>query len=252
MANILLALMRSFTSLARPRVWTYILAPAALSLLIWLALAIWGMGTLVGWLEAQPPMTWLIGWGAVWLAHLLAWIGGWMAVFAVTYLTASLLAATLVMPWLLEHIAARDYPDVARMGADSFVAAATNSVVATVLFIFGWLLTLPLWLIPGGALIVPLLLMAWLNRRTFAYDALSLHATPGEWRTLRRGRRKDLFLLGLIMAILAHVPLIGLLVPAFTALAYVHYSLEALRRARGGALITGEARRIEDNEGELP
>ncbi len=249
MSNILLALMRSVMSLARPRVWIYVLAPAALSLVLWLGLAIWGVGTLVNWLEMQPPMTWLAGWGAAWLAHALAWVGGWMAVFAVTYLTASLLAATLVMPWLLEHIAARDYPDVARMGADSFVAAAGNSVAATMLFIVGWLVTLPLWLIPGGALVVPLFLMAWLNRRTFAYDALSLHATPEEWRILRRERHGDLFILGLIMAVLAHVPLVGLLVPAFAALAYVHYSLEALRRTRGDGVIVGEARRIQ-SEGE--
>lgn len=250
MANLILALVRSFKSLGRPRVWAYVLAPAVLSLLLWLGLAIWGMGTLVAWLEAQPPMTWLIGWGAVWVAHLLAWIGGWMAVFALTYLTASLMAAILVMPWLLEHVAARDYPDLGRMGADSFAAAAANSLIATLLFILGWLITLPLWLIPGGSFVFPLLLMAWLNRRTFAYDALSLHATPEEWRAIRRERRRDLFLLGLLMAVLAHVPIIGLLVPAFAALVYVQYALEALRRARGGAVLTGEARVVAEDEGE--
>jgi uncharacterized protein involved in cysteine biosynthesis len=126
------------------------------------------------------------------------------------------------------------------MGKDSFVAAAVNSVLASVLFVVGWLLTIPLWLIPGFSLLIPLLLMAWLNRRTFAYDALSMHATATEWTALRRQNKAPLFMLGLTMALFAHIPLLGLLVPALAALSFVHYGLEALRRARGGAIVTIE------------
>ena len=55
-----------------------------------------------------------------------------------------------------------------------------------------------------------------------------------------------LLLLGVLLGLLAHVPIIGLLAPAFGALAYVHYGLEALRRERKGAntVIEGEARRL--------
>jgi len=98
--------------------------------------------------------------------------------------------------------------------------------------------TIPLWLIPGFSLLVPLLLMGWLNRRTFAYDALSLHATADEWAALRKGNKAELYMLGLTMALLAHVPLVGLLVPALAALAFVHFGLEALRRSRGGTIVT--------------
>jgi hypothetical protein len=38
------------------------------------------------------------------------------------------------------------------------------------------------------------------------------------------------------MALLAHVPLLGLLAPALAALAFVHYGLESLRRLRQEAL----------------
>ncbi len=130
------------------------------------------------------------------------------------------------------------------MGADSFVAAALNSVLASILFVAGWVLTLPFWLVPGLSLILPMLLMAWFNRRTFAYDALSMHATQEEWRSLRQQHKRGLFMLGLIMALLAHVPLIGLLVPALAALSFVHFGLEALRRSRGGAVVTIEGERL--------
>jgi CysZ protein len=63
---------------------------------------------------AYPPMTILIGWGVAWLATVLAYLGGWMAIFAGAYLTASLLAAIVIMPLMLKHLAETDYRDVAR------------------------------------------------------------------------------------------------------------------------------------------
>ena len=113
-----------------------------------------------------------------------------------------------------------------------------NSLVAVLVFTVGWLLTLPLWLIPGLALLLPVLWMAWLTRRTFAYDALSVHATVDEWCLLRRQHGFPMLLLGVILALLAHIPVIGLLTPTLAALAYTHYCLEALRRLRQGAVVT--------------
>ena len=207
-------------------------------------LALRGLGVMVEWLLGHQPMTILIAWGVAWLATLLAYMGAWMAIFAAAYLTASLLAAVFVMPLLLKHLADTDYRDVAPMGQDSFVAAAVNSLGASILFVIGWLRTLPLWIVPGLSLILPLLLMAWYNRRTFAYDALSMHATTAEWEKLRPQAKWPMFVLGLTMALLAHVPLVGLLVPALAALSFVHFGLEALRRSRGGALVTIEGERV--------
>lgn len=240
----MLALARTFASLKSGKVWLYVLTPALFSLALSLGLAIWGLGALVERMLDYPPLTLLVGWGMIWLAHLLAYLGGWMAIFAAAYLSASLLAAIAIMPLMLKHLAENEYRDVAAMGQDSFVAAAVNSVWASILFVAGWLLTLPLWLIPGLSLLLPMLLMAWLNRRTFAYDALSLHATAEEWAALRRQHKGPLFMLGLTMALLAHVPVLGLLVPALAALAFVHYGLEALRQSRGGAVVTIEGERL--------
>lgn len=238
MGDVMLALARTFDSLKSGRVWLYVLSPALLSLLLSLALAIWALGTVVQQMMAYPPMTTLSGWGLAWLAAAMAYLGGWMAIFAIAYLTASLLAAIVIMPLMLKHLAENEYSDVAAMGKDSFVAAAANSVLASIFFVVAWVATIPLWLIPGFSLAIPLLLMAWLNRRTFAYDALSMHATDTEWASIRKERKAQLFMLGLTMALLAHIPVVGLLVPALAALSFVHYGLEALRRSRGGAIVT--------------
>lgn len=244
MGEVMLALGRTFASLRQGKVWLYVLVPALFSLLLSIGLAVWALGAVVQQMLDYPPMTLLVGWGLVWLAHLLAYLGGWLAIFAIAYLSASLLAAIVIMPLMLKHLSATEYRDVAAMGKDSFVAAAANSVLASLLFVIGWLVTIPLWLIPGFSLLMPLLLMGWLNRRTFAYDALSMHATEVEWQSLRGQHKGPMFMLGLIMALLAHIPIIGLLVPALAALAFVHYGLETLRRSRGGALLTGDARRV--------
>ena len=244
MGDVMLALARTFGSLRTGKVWLYVLTPALLSLLLAIGLAIWALGWAVEQMMAFPPMTLLVSWGLVWLAHILAYLGGWMAIFALAYLMASLLAAIVIMPLMLRHLSQGEYRDVAAMGKDSFVAAAVNSIGASLIFIVAWVVTIPLWLIPGFSLLVPLLLMGWLNRRTFAYDALSMHATDGEWASLRAAQKAPLFMLGLTMALLAHIPLVGLLAPALAALAFVHFGLEALRRSRGEAVVTIEGVRI--------
>lgn len=238
MGDVMQALARTFASLRSGRVWLYVLTPAVLSLLLSIVLAIWALGWIVQQMMGSPPMTLLAGWGMLWLAYILAYLGGWMAIFAVAYLVASLLAAIVIMPLMLKHLSEGEYRDVAPMGKDSFIAAAANSLVASFVFVVGWLITIPLWIIPGFSLLVPLLLMGWLNRRTFSYDALSMHATNGEWQEIRGKQKTPLFMLGLTMALLAHVPLVGLLVPALSALSFVHYGLEALHRLRGGAQVT--------------
>ena len=238
MADVMFALTRTLASLRQGKIWLYVLIPALFSLILTAGFALWGLGLLVEQMLAYPPMTFLISWGLVWLAYALAYLGGWMAIFAAAYLTASLLAAIIILPLMLNHLARTEYQDIAPMGADSFTAATVNSLMASILFIAAWLITLPLWLIPGLSLILPMLLMAWLNRRTFAYDALSMHATEDEWRDLKQRHKTPLFMLGLTMALIAHIPILGLLVPAITALSFVHYGLEALRRTRDGALVT--------------
>ena len=238
MSAVMLAVQRSFTTLGRGRVWLYMIVPALLALLVMIGLAWLALEQLVAVFLEQPPMSWVTAWGALWLAHLLAALGGWLVILSATYLVAMVLTAVIVLPLLLNHLAEVDYPELARMGADSFVAASWNSVWAAVLFIAGWLLTLPLWLIPGFGLVLPLFWMAWLNRRTFAYDALSAHASDAEWRELRRQQAMPLLGLGLVMALLTYIPFVGMFAPSLAALAYIHYCLEALRRLRQGAVVS--------------
>ena len=238
MTEVMLALIRSMGTLARSRVWLMMVGPALVALIVWIGLTIFLLDSLIAGFIELPPMSWLTGWGAVWLAKLFAVLGGWLLILAAAYVTAMLLAAIFVLPLLLNYVAASDYPELARMGKDSVTASTWNSISAAALFIVGWVATLPFWLVPGLGLILPLFWMAWLNRRTFAYDALAVHATDEEWRELRRRHAAPLLMLGITLALVAHIPFVGLLAPTLAALAYIHYALEALRKMRQGAIVT--------------
>ncbi len=248
MADVFLAFLRSLISLTRPRLWRMLLAPALFAFFFLLVLAFWGRQPLVVWLTDSHPIGFLFSRGWSWLAQVLVFMASWITIFAVAYFTSVFLAAVLIMPWLLEHVAVRDYPDVLALGKDSFSAAVANSVLATFLLVGFWLISLPLWLIPGVAIILPILLLAWYNRRTFAYDALSLHATGEEWSRIRHECRRGFFLIGLFMAILAYVPFLGLLVPTLGALTFIHYGLEMLRRLRGVAPAAEDGQVIIEGE----
>ena len=156
MNSVLLALGRSVSSLGRARVWLYLLVPTVLAVVAMTVLSLFLLDRLVATLLEQPPMSWVASWGAIWLAHLLASLGGWLVILSASYLLAVLLTAIVVMPLLLEYLARNDYGDVARLGRDSLTASTWNSVWAALLFILGWLVTLPMWLIPGLGLVLPL------------------------------------------------------------------------------------------------
>jgi uncharacterized protein involved in cysteine biosynthesis len=95
--------------------------------------------------------------------------------------------------------------------------------------------TLPLWLTGIGALLLPLILSAWFTQRMFRYDALADHASAGEYKRILQGSSGRLILMGIVLALLLYVPLVNLVVPVLSALAYTHLCLAELSRIRRAA-----------------
>jgi len=173
-------------------------------------------------------------------------IGLWAPVFlllaafaALTYITAILLVAVFALPLLINLVAAHDYPDLGRHGENVFWGSLGNTLGAGAIFLIGSLAMLPLLLIPGALLVLPLLWSAWLNQRAFRFDALAEHATRSEMQLLVREDGRSFYMAGLATAAIAYVPLLNLLAPAFAALVFVHLGLAALRRRRqeGGVVL---------------
>ena len=216
--------------LTRPTVLWQALWPPLVAFGLWLTVAIsfWTQGV-AAVTELLPVVPWSAG----------EWIARWAAAFlllaalaSLTYATAMLLVAIFALPRLINLVALRDYPELGRHGQNVFWGSLGNTLSASAIFLLGWLLTLPLLLVPGVVLVMPLLWAAWLNQRTFRFDALAEHATRAELRLLVTQQKSAFYLTGAGSAVLAHVPLINLLAPAFTALVFVHLGLAALRRQR--------------------
>jgi CysZ protein len=230
MNEVFAAFTKSLRDLTRTEVLWQLLWPALAALVLWLVLgvALWADGVAL-MARIVPELPWS-GW---------EWVSRWAAVFlllaalaALVYLTAILLVAVFALPRLVDLVAARDYPDLGRHGENVFWGSLANTLAVGAIFVVGSLGTLPLLLIPGVLLVLPLFWSSWLNQRTFRFDALAEHATRSEMRRLVAENRRRFYIAGLGTAALSYVPLVNLLVPAFTALVFVHLGLAALRRQR--------------------
>jgi hypothetical protein len=228
--SLLRALSRAARDLLRPALLFQVLWPPIAAFLIWSAVAWFAWLPAAEWIEAQlPDWSWL-NWFGPWLAHLAVFL-----VFApLIYVTALLLLAAFALPRMMAIVAARDYPDLSRQGSAQAAlwGSIWNTLAAGSVFIVGWLISLPLLLIPGALLVLPLLWSAWLNQRAFRFDALAEHALPDERAQLFVRYRGNLFAAGLASSFVGYVPLLHLVAPGFAALLFVHLCLNALRDLR--------------------
>lgn len=240
MRDILAAFGRALGSLTHPVMFWHLAWPTLAALLAWgvLGAIFWGAAaaSLAGLLGSLPwfeDVEWARGTSVAMLfgVHVL------MALVLVplVYATAVFLASAIAVPLMLERVAAREYADLERRHGGSLAGSLGNASFAFAVWLLGSILTAPLWLIPGMGLLLSLALSAWLNARTYRYDALMQHADPGEMHALFERERGRLVLVGLGGGALAYVPVINLLAPAYAGLVFIHFGLAALRRSRGGA-----------------
>lgn len=230
--NIVAALGRAGRDLGRGDILWQALWPPLLAFALWSGVAVWAWQPASAWIVANLPDWWWLDWLGAWLAH----IALFLVVAPLVYGTTLLLLATFALPRMMTIVAARDYPQLTRHGGNAFWGSVWNTLAVGVVFVLGWIATLPLLLIPGALLVLPLAWTAWLNQRTFRFDALAEHATAEERRRVVAAHGGELRLAGLVTALALHVPLVNFIVPAWTALVFVHLCLgrlAALRQAEG-------------------
>jgi CysZ protein len=243
------SLIRAFLSLLHPRMLALMLWPvlAALGLWIVLALAFWGR-TLAGvdaMLRGTPVVEWMYSVAplAV-IAAQLGWILLALLFVPLVLVTATLIIGAFSMPVMVNHVAERDYPALARRRGGGALGSAWSALLALLWFAAAVVVSLPLWMLPPLWPVLPVLLLGYLNYRVFAYDALAEHASVEELHEILRRDRAPLFGLGAAVALAGHIPLFGFFVPVFGGLAFIHYGLTRLQRLRS-APIEGVAVRID-------
>lgn len=238
MNQVLNAFGRALRSLATPAMLWHLLWPTLA------AIALWGVLGWSYWDEASAALlAWFHQWP--WLHQLmdsrqflsvaaLAGVHVFLILFfvPVVYATALLLVATVALPLMLERVGKKEYPDLERRNGGTLAGSLGNALWALAVYLVAWVATLPLWLIPGMGLVLPLLLSAYLNQRAYRYDALMQHADAQEMRAIVAAERGRLWQVGVAGGLLAYLPVVNLLAPAYAGLAFVHFCLDALRRRR--------------------
>ena len=240
------AFKRALVSQLQPRMLLALVMPFAIMLLglvlltwlLWTPIQGWLTQVLSDWNAFESVDQWLIGLGLfsikLYLVPLLA-IGILLPLAGAVGLV---IAAVLVMPLVLGHLQQKDYPDVLKHGHNATVYSVWNSVWVGVLFVVGWLVTLPLWIFPPFALILPVLWWVFALTRILKVDSLVEHADVRERRLLWSGLNRQYWLIGLTFAVLNLLPPAWLVLPVFSALVFAHFSLENLRRLRRQAVST--------------
>lgn len=233
------ALRLTLVSLLRPEILLMLFVPFVVSLILWFAIFWFFWGAWVAGLSGLLQSTWLMDWlgSGAGLESLsgLHWVSGLFLVLIflpLTYLTALLLTSGLVMPLMVQMIVRRDYADLEKLRGGSLRGSVWNSLWAGGIYLFLFALSLPFWLVPGLAFVLPVLLNAWLNKRVFVYDSLQDFAAREEFTLLERRERGRLYGLGILLALLTYLPLVSFILPVLSGLAYAHYCLGALREQR--------------------
>jgi hypothetical protein len=215
------------------------LVPMLVALMAWIGIAWVFWDTWTSGIEAFLAHVMTYSWVARWdLSGVVAVVAAVTVIVLLTpaiMITALLIASVFAMPFLVGHVAGRDFPTLERRRGGTLPGSIWNAFVAVFLFALLWVLTLPLWLFGPVAVVLPLLLSAYLNQRLFRYDALSEHADAQEMKRIFERSRGRLFLLGLATGAIYFVPLINLAAPVFAALAFIHLCLSELENLRSGA-----------------
>lgn len=262
MRDVLVSFGRAFLSQLHIRMLLLTLVPFVLSILVW-GVVLWlGLQPLIDWVQAffldndgfriaGDVLTWFgLGTIKIVLVPLLAmWV-----LLPLMILTALVFVGTLAMPVIVRHVASRRYPALERRRGGNLLGTLWIGTSSFVVFLFLWIATLPLSLIPPLTFLIHPALWGWLTYRVMAYDALAEHADAGEWRRLVRTHRWPLLLIGAITGGLGAAPTLlwlggalsviffpvlaagaiwlYVLIFIFTGLWFQHYCLQALARQR--------------------
>jgi len=248
MERILTALMKGFASLLHPKMLWLMVWPILVALFVWVTLAVLYWGEAARWIDLQLHQWAVYEWVvSTWPMTLIAaWFGWLLLLFLfvpVVLITAVMIISIVSMPAMVSHVARRDYAALERKKGGSFAGSVWNAAAALILFFLFFALTLPLWLVPLLWPVLPVALFGYFNQRVFRYDALAEHGSAAEIEVVVRRSRGDLFLLGVALALIGHIPLVGLVMPVYGGLVFIHYSLARLGELRSEP-IEGSAIRL--------
>ncbi|HIV73422.1 MAG TPA: EI24 domain-containing protein [Candidatus Aquabacterium excrementipullorum] len=272
-ASVVDAAWRAMLYCLHPRVIWLSLLPVILPMVCLGLLAWWGWDGAVAqmraWLDtwslSQTLLGWLDGLGATGFRAVLAPLLVVIVSVPVVVVICLLVVATMMTPAIVKLVAQRRFPALEERRGGRWWASLGWSFGATIVALLALFVSLPLWLIPPFALVLPPVIWGWLTYRVMAYDTLADHASVKERQQLLKERRSALLAIGVITGYLGAAPAalwalsaftiifapvlvvvsvwLYTLVFAFSSLWFAHYLLAALQIHRAS-----EARAVPVSE----
>ena len=162
--------------------------------------------TLARWELLDAFLLWLESIGANGLRAVLAPMLVVALAVPVIVLLCLLLVSWLMTPALVSLVAARRFPTLERRHGARWWRGLVWSLACASTALLALVLSVPLWLVPPLALVLPPLIWGWLAGRVFGFDALADHATTTERHIILRRQRWSLLVMGVVTGFLGAAP----------------------------------------------
>lgn len=238
--NALTVLIKAFVDSFRPQMLALTCVAVGVSVLFWIflvwfslgplsELAVYLLGAMGVEVDVYPEaQSTLAGFARSVLTPMLVFGLMWPFVATLAVLLASLYATPLVVKYLGQ----REFAHLEKKGNAGFVRGVWVACKSVVIFLVVWILTLPLWLIPGVAFLMPILLTAYLLMTVMRFDALATHASVDEINRMTQRDTGSSWFIGLVCAFLSFIPPVLLIMPVMSALAFTRHYLQVLDEER--------------------
>lgn len=228
MKHLLPAFFVSLRDFFRPSILFSVLLP------VFVAFALWAVAVWAGWDLLQQGLLFLMSWmNSSWVSWVLPVLSflTLLILFPLALLLALLFISLWAMPVITRFVGKKYFPQIEKRPA-SLTSQVKNATRTSLIFITLWIITLPLWLLPGVQIPLSLILNAFLNYRLLGFEALCEFATEEEIEVLLKEQRGPVFTAGLILALLLFVPFLFIILPHYGGLVFTHLGLKLLENQR--------------------
>lgn len=235
------AIRMSWASLADTPVLVRLILPVILALVFCFAILIWGWpivtGSFVPYLQTfsflQSTFNQIDAWLGFSLLNFFSLFIFTILIFMATYFILIVLTSIILVPLLNPVIKKLYFPHLTENSELTFLTSMRNSIAAIAIYFALFLILLPAFLfIPGGQILVPFFLNAYLAKRVFPYDVLQDYATSAEFDRFILKEKKSLWTLALLTGGYFYVPVLNLLAAPLSALAFVIFSMGKISEYR--------------------
>jgi CysZ protein len=148
------------------------------------------------------------------------------------YVLSVMVVSVFLMPILLHILDQKGFSVLQKKRGGTVLGNLWNTLKASAVYMILLVGTLPFWLFPGFAIVLPVVLGAFLNKKVFVYDVLEGYASKEEMAEIEATHRKSLYALGVVLGLLNYLPLTFVVMPVFAGLAYSYFCLNALKELR--------------------